>query len=98
MIVASPQLAFNPNQENSLASVEFHRVTDYRFESGETMRVYQKGFGLDGEYAQFEMVFNGQVPHFDGKVRSFIVEMEEYLNFYKLLFHFIRLKACSKKE
>uniref|UniRef100_A0A0R3RPP0 Hemicentin-1 n=1 Tax=Elaeophora elaphi TaxID=1147741 RepID=A0A0R3RPP0_9BILA len=74
MVVASPQLAFNPSQENSLANVEFHRITDYRFESGERMRVYQKGFGLDGEYAQFEMVFNGQLPYFNDETYSWIDE------------------------
>lgn len=68
---ASPQLAFNPNQENPLTNVEFHRVIDYRFESGEMMRVYQKGYGLNGRYAQFEMVFNGQMPHFSNEVSKF---------------------------
>ncbi|EFO26419.1 hypothetical protein LOAG_02064 [Loa loa] len=77
MVVASPQLAFNPNQENSLASVEFHRVIDYRFESGETMRVYQKGLGLDGEYAKFEIIFNGRVPHFDCETYSWVDQAKE---------------------
>ncbi|CAG9531888.1 unnamed protein product [Cercopithifilaria johnstoni] len=77
MTVALPQLAFNPNQENSLASVQFYRVVDYRFESGEMMRVYQKGFGLDGEYAQFEMIFNGRVPQFNDEIYSWIDQATE---------------------
>ncbi|VDK82636.1 unnamed protein product [Litomosoides sigmodontis] len=81
MTIASPQLAFNPNQENSFASVKFHRLIDYHFESGEMIRAYQKGFGLDGEYAQFEIIFNGRVPHFNNEAYSWIdqakVEMIE---------------------
>ncbi|KAL3989826.1 Immunoglobulin I-set domain family protein [Acanthocheilonema viteae] len=77
MMMAFPQLAFNANQKNSLASVEFHRVIDYRFESGEIMRVYQKGFGMDGEYAQFEIAFNGRVPHFNDDTYSWIDQAKE---------------------
>lgn len=68
MMIASPQLAFNPNQENSFANVKFHRLIDYHFESGQMIRVYQKGFGLDGEYAKFEITFNGYVPYFNDQV------------------------------
>ncbi|EJW82258.1 hypothetical protein WUBG_06833 [Wuchereria bancrofti] len=77
IVIASPQLAFNPNQENSLVNVEFHRVIDYRFESGETIRVYQKGFGINDEYAQFEMIFNGQLPHFHNESYSWIDQAKE---------------------
>ncbi|VDO30954.1 unnamed protein product [Onchocerca flexuosa] len=79
MVVASPQLAFNPNQKNSLASVKFHRMIEYRFESGETMRVSQKGFGLDGEYALFEINFDGQVPYFNNKNYAWVDQAKEEL-------------------
>ncbi|VIO88235.1 Uncharacterized protein BM_BM11652 [Brugia malayi] len=77
IVIASPQLAFNPNQENSLVNVEFHRVIDYRFESGEMIRVYQKGFGINNEYAQFEMIFSGRLPHFNNENYSWIDQAKE---------------------
>ncbi|KAM3729101.1 Hemicentin-2 [Dirofilaria immitis] len=79
MITASPQLAFNPNQKNSLASVKFNRIIDYRFENSETMRVYQKGIGLDGEYALFEMIFDGQIPHFGNESYAWVDQAKEEL-------------------
>uniref|UniRef100_A0A915PUW8 Hemicentin-1 n=1 Tax=Setaria digitata TaxID=48799 RepID=A0A915PUW8_9BILA len=79
MITASPQLAFNPEQENSFASVEFHRTIDYRFESGESMRVYQKGRKLDSEYAQFEVVFDGNLPHIEDESYIWVDQAKEQL-------------------
>lgn len=63
MSAACQQLAYDPGQRSKhIKTGKFERVTDYRFETGETMQVKQHGRGLEGSYLQMDVLFDGDVP------------------------------------
>ncbi|VDN03058.1 unnamed protein product [Thelazia callipaeda] len=70
MLAASPQLAFNPWQKKSLAEMEFHRITNYHFESGQNLRINQEWQTLNENYSKLNVNIDGQVPHIKNDVNT----------------------------
>ena len=67
-----PLIAYNrEDQKTSEISPKFERYTDYKFDTGEKLRVKQRGNGINGAFLKMDVLVNGDTPHSEYLVNSY---------------------------
>uniref|UniRef100_A0A0N5AL87 Peroxidasin homolog n=1 Tax=Syphacia muris TaxID=451379 RepID=A0A0N5AL87_9BILA len=74
----NPLLAYNSGrQKMSDTFAKFERHTDYKFDSGEQLRIDQKGNGIDGVILKLDILVDGDTPYSDSADMIVFDDFEE---------------------